>query len=502
MWPFGGKRKQRRERRMKARAWRRGYDAASSTKLGVPFVTTATPPDYEIECGLVQLRTKARDAYRNNDLVRNFVRLVQANVSGPRGVTLQSRVMRPGAQEPDFAARNAVEAAWRTWGKRRHTTATGLRSWWQLQRDVLQSCATDGEFMAVIEGAGAHGFRLKVLDPETCPVQYSEDLGNGRTIRQGIEFDGDGRPVRYWFTRNPQRMHGRWGYVAGYGTSATTDYEAIPASKILHVFLPDFAIQSRGVPWVTAGLYRLGMLHGYHEAELVAARIAASQMGWFTESNEGDAYEGDDPDSGELEIEAEPGVYRSLPRGVSVMPPDSSRPNTAFGDFVRENVRYLAAGLGVSYASLSGDYSQANYSSTRQALLVERELWSMLQTWFVEELVDPVFERWIERAYDAGALKIGPALLSGPLEAYTPREWQPRRWQWVDPAKEMTAHEKAIANGLRSRSEVIREMGRDPQDVWQEIAAENAILASLGIVVQTEGNGNTGPEATAEDDDE
>jgi capsid protein len=45
----------------------------------------------------------------------------------------------------------------------------------------------------------------------------------------------------------------------------------------------------------------------------------------------------------------------------------------------------------------------------------------------------------------------------------------------------MSAHEKAIALGLKSRSEIIREQGRDPDDVWREIQAENEKMAEMGI---------------------
>ena len=47
----------------------------------------------------------------------------------------------------------------------------------------------------------------------------------------------------------------------------------------------------------------LKMLHGYREAELVAARVAASKMGFIT-SPDGDGYTGDD--------------YRGQPRACDV----------------------------------------------------------------------------------------------------------------------------------------------------------------------------------------
>ena len=43
----------------------------------------------------------------------------------------------------------------------------------------------------------------------------------------------------------------------------------------------------------------------------------------------------------------------------------------------------LAAGCGPSYESLSRDYSQSNYSSSRLSLLDDRDLWRVLQQWWL-----------------------------------------------------------------------------------------------------------------------
>ncbi len=46
----------------------------------------------------------------------------------------------------------------------------------------------------------------------------------------------------------------------------------------------------------------------------------------------------------------------------------------------------------------------------------------------------------------------------------------------------MTANEKAVGLGLTSRAAIIREQGRDPEDVFNEIAEENKRLKELGIL--------------------
>ncbi|WP_191621216.1 phage portal protein [Marinihelvus fidelis] len=474
-------------------------------RFTMDWVTAPIPNDVAIDAGLSALRARAREKHRNNGHIKAYVRACHTNIVGHRGVILQSRVTDRGGLKPDRLARQAIEAGWKDWGRKGGPVDKAeRRSWRQFQVDVITSCCTDGEFFAIIDGDRGHPVRLTTVDPETIPVSYSEDLGNGRYIRQGIEFYDNGRVRGYWMSlADPKKS--RHGYAAAYG-NGTADLKFVPAKSMIHVYLPEFAIQNRGVPWVAPGLLALGMLHGYHEAELIAARIAASQMGWITEAASGDTYEGDDPDADDTddgldEIISDPGTYRRLPYGVDVKPPDTSRPNSAFEGFVKANVRGLAAAWGAGYAEISGDYSDANYSALRAAALVEQESWKLLQEWLIESFHEPIFRQWVELSIDMGYLTIAGAQPAGPLTDYLAHGWQPRRWAWVDPQKEMAAQEKALANGLKSRSEIIRDMGRDPDDVWQEIHDENAILESLGIVLQPVQSTESAPEPAPNDEE-
>ena len=95
-------------------------------------------------------------------------------------------------------------------------------------------------------------------------------------------------------------------------------------------------------------LPRLKMLDGYEEAELVAARVGASAMGFIT-SPGGDGYMGDDLDNGTPIMSAEPGTFQQLPAGMDVKSFDPDHPTTAFSDFEKAILRGISSGLGVSY---------------------------------------------------------------------------------------------------------------------------------------------------------
>ena len=57
---------------------------------------------------------------------------------------------------------------------------------------------------------------------------------------------------------------------------------------------------------------------------------------------------------------------------------------------------------------------------------------------------------------------------------------------WVDPVKDVNSATISVQNGFRSRSDVIREQGRDPDEVWEEIQKENDTLRAKGILVKDE----------------
>jgi len=152
----------------------------------------------------------------------------------------------------------------------------------------------------------------------------------------------------------------------------------------------------------------------------------------------------------------------------------------------------------VSYHSLASDLEGVNFSSIRQGELSDRDVWITLQQWFIGSFVRPVFETWLQQQLALGTIRVpgkGGVMKALPADRYDKfrrAAFQGRRWAWVDPQKDMTANESAVALGIKSRSEIIRDMGRDPDDVWDEIKRENERLAALGITPAAPAQGQGG----------
>ena len=459
----------------------RSYEAAALSRLNGDWLAPNTSADAELFNSAERVRNRARELERNNEFARRYLDCLEANVLGHNGITLQSKVKDPSGLYDTYANR-AVEDSWARWGTRGNTTPCGCLSWLSVQRLVLRRCATDGSVLIrKIKSVDApFGFQLQVIEIDRLLYTlHSVNPQTGNQVRFGIEFDKYGKPLVY----NIRRQHP--GDLFGAVSMSSGQADQIQADEILHVYLPDRPGQSLGASWFAPVMVSLENLHKYREAELYAARMGACQMG-FIERQQGAAeFSGDAPDSlGNKTMDAEPGVIRELDPGQSFKAFNPAHPTSAFSDFVKGQLRGIASGLSVSYVSLANDYSDVNYSSARSSLLEERERWKFLQEWFIDAFIEPIWNEWLPAALMKNQI-IGPSGVAMPFskkEKFNAPKWCARRWDWVDPEKDVNAAILAMKNGLLSRREVVANRGGDLEDVMEEQQGDKQIAIEYGIL--------------------
>ena len=152
-----------------------------------------------------------------------------------------------------------------------------------------------------------------------------------------------------------------------------------------------------------------------------------------------------------MQMDLNPGTFTELDPGLEVVPFDPSQPSGVYADFTKTVLRRIASGLGLSYASLSNDLREVNYSSTKVGLQTEREMWRTLQEWWIVSFMKPLYLRWLEAATLSGALQLDRP----DWRLYTAVKWVPRGWAWVDPLKEVQASKEELALGLTSRQRIL-----------------------------------------------
>jgi len=460
------------------RALVRMFDAGQSDRLTGSWGAHPLTADEVVRRNQRVLVARSREQAANNDFARKFLQMCRQNIVGPRGIQLRAQP-RNRSGEIDAPAAEAIERAWREWARAENCDVTMRETFRSMQASAINSVARDGEFMIrLVTGreAGPWGFALQVLDPQRCRPDHDEvRLPGGRFIRHGIEFNRFGRPLAYYFSTT-RREDDADAYDYG-GRS----HIRIPAEEIIHGFMPDFTHQKRGLPWMATALWRLQMLGGFEKAALVNARVGATKSGFF-EWQEGYGPDPED-DAAALYMEAEPGSFQELPPGVQFKSWDPQYPSNEFAPFHKAMLRGIASGLGVTYVNLANDLEGVNFSSIRQGTLDEREHWKELQEWLVESLVERVYMAWLPRALLAGRIRTaqGGALAPERLEKYRAVEWLPRRWDWIDPNADVKAAVASKDNLLTSPGQIIRDRGRDPQSVWEEIAQDIAAMRAAGI---------------------
>ncbi len=460
---------------------RRHFNAANVDRLTSGWTSTSQGPNYEVRQSLRVLRARSRNLANNDEYIKRFFNLLKQNVIGDKGISLLPDAKENG--KPDKNANEQLRNAWRAWCRKGVCTMDGKLSFKDVQRLLLVGIARDGEAITRhIRGRSAgndFNYALQLIEPDHLDETYERNLPGLRRIMMGIEFDQWHKVhVYYFLTRHPGEM---------YSATKSARRQPVAAGDITHTFVMERVNQLRGVPWIHAAMWRLNMLGGYEDAELVASRAESSKMGFFTTPDgeappgtESDDEESDDEeDKGNFIEKIEAGRFGILPQGYDFKTFDPQHPNASFKDFLKAMLRGVSAGINVGYNALANDLENVNYSSLRQGELNDRDAWRCIQDWYAGDELQPIYEKWLLMALTSNVLDLPVRK----IENFLYPRWKPRGWAWVDPLKEVNANIKAIEFGLKSRQDVAAEQGRDVEDTFNELAEEKKLAAKLGISI-------------------
>lgn len=427
----------------------------------------------ELETDLEALRSRSRDASVNNEYVRRYFKALRVNVIG-KGIEHKNRSRNIGNGKLDRIANKKIEDAWRQWSRYATIDGCSLR---EASKLVLETVARDGEIITLFRKGPQYGpfqFQLQFLDADYLDVRYNL-TNRDPNIRMSIKNDSLGRPVSYYiYTQNPTDRR---------SITFTEQYrQEIPARLVLHLFSRERPGQMRGFPWIPAALLVLKHIYEYRKSEMIASRLASMKSAAIRKPLQ----ENDQPQIGDevdhtddraLLEDIEGGKWPILPPGYDITPIDFQNPNARFKEFTKVLLMGAAASLGISYSTLTGDLESTSYSSLRQGAIDERETYKDIQQWFCESFLDRVFEEWLRTSIQVGAIDLPIEL----FDKWNQPEWRPRTWQLIDPAKETNSLNMQLQNRIRSLRDVVRDQGRELEDVLDEIAEEEQMMRDLGI---------------------
>ncbi len=418
---------------------RRGYEAAA---IAPRFRDTdGRWGEWRVNGGIspvpASLALRSRHQYQNNGYWRNAVDSWTDAIAGagfgiiPKTATLMTAWTA-------FAA-NAV------WGG---GTLDGLTV------NMVRAMVRDGEGFAVLQPDG----RWLQLPHSAIAGDYSAD-GSSHIVREGIELT-DGQETACYIRRDQD-----------------TEIERLDRSRYVRVWRQDSPDQVRGVPWGASVLIAADTLASAEHA--IAEGIKTSALLGVLLVNENDMgaafpFEGDQRGS-VMESGLEPGALKIVPGGYRphiVTPQQSAQA----GDFLKHELRRIAAGFGLPAHKVSGDLSDANYSSLRSGQIslntrAEAAQYGLI----VPQLLRPIWQHFVTRLYLAGEL----TSMDEEAEFIAPRPGA------VDPQKDVSATAEMLKLGLISRRRAVAELGWDVEAIDQERASDQRREANLNLSEET-----------------
>jgi lambda family phage portal protein len=475
MWPFDAFKKK--QKKVNSRS----YAAAAMGRLLTDWVTQGSSADAEIRTSLPKLRARARQLVRDNDYAKSVVRAIRTNVVG-QGIGFQAQVKKLRTGNLDSVTNDMIETAWEKWCKKLNCHVAGTLSLTDILGLIVTARQESGEiFIRMVYqpmGNSKVPLALELIEADQLDEMYNTILPGGNTVKMGVELNAWSRPVAYWFYSQHPGDDGFRGYEA-----IVSKRIRVPAEEIIHLFGPTRPGQTRSVPELTSAILRMHHMGGMEEAEIVGARAAAACMG-FIETESGNEPDYDDVQNGQRVTEFEPGIIKTLGPGEKINVPQFNRPGGTFDPFMRLMLRGMAAGTGVSYESISRDYSQSNYSSTRQALLEDRDNYRVIQYWLIENFLKPIYDKWLDLAVLSGEVKIKGYELNP--DQFKAARWKPRGWSWIDPMKEVAAYKEAVRCGFTTLSDVINQSGGDLDETFTQRQREIELAEEMDLVFDTD----------------
>ena len=437
----------------RSRPKRRAYEAADKSRRGKSFrMAGSTGANREIAGALVTLRDRSRHLVRNNGWSKRAIEVIARHTIG-EGI-------QP-APIGDLEQIRHIKDIWHDWAESTACDWYGKLNFYGLQELAMRAIAEGGDVLIV---------RRWVMPDEDCPLpiklqilegdqlDHTRDGINDRGIvRLGVQYNKEGQVLGYWIYDYPP------GDGVFFGTRCESQY--VEKADVAHAFEILRPGQCRGVPFGVAAFMKTGDFSDYEDAQLVKQKIAACFAAFVLGS--------EDTDTEPYEA-LEPGIIEHLSDVEKV---EFANP-PAVGDYDPYSSRILqgiAAAYGITYEMLTMDYSRVNFTSGRMAKIdVTANFRSWQYNMIVPQLCAPVWNWFLKACLIAGKI-------TKPIRA----DWTAPRVQQLDPTKETDAQVKRIKSGLATISEVIREMGREPDEFFKEYQQDVQRLREMGITVDS-----------------
>jgi lambda family phage portal protein len=456
-----------------------------------------------------KVQDRARDMARNHPVIAGAIDRRVESVVGPEIRIEAQPAFEAMGKDPEWADdwSTNTEVQFAVWGQNarflcdveQQSTFGGIvegayRHWWN-----------DGDALAVVKmlpRGGAFQTAIELVDPDRLsnPNGMADNalLANGNRVIGGVEIARGNWPVAYHIRVAHPAESGRsdtdsfrWERVARFGPTGRP--------VCVHAFKRSRAGQRRGISRFVSAIKRMKMFDRYDDAEIEAALLNAVMAAWVEspfptkDVTEAMAPASSSPTAwnyqDQLDYRMDNAVRVDGARVIHGLPGEkltfqrAERPSANYPDFQATGLRSLAAAFGLSYAQVSANWSDINYSSARAML---NEIWRGLlhdRHEFVTKFCTPIYAAWLEEAVAIGRVKVP----GGPLNFYKWRDeltmcdWMGPGRGSIDPLKEAQANDYELNAGTTNLSMIADSNGADHRKVLMGQARDKRLREKLGL---------------------
>ena len=446
----------------------RMYEAASSNQFR-PVVSNTASGDTVMNNAGTKLRQLARHLEENHDIVGAVFDDLLNNVVGA-GANVTPMVRGTDGQLNKDINKRLFDD-FQEWGD--YPDVTGELGFEQLERQVARHLFRDGEIFIRPITSKRFNYRtetalaLELVEADYCPFDVNSNDGR---IVHGIERNEWGAPSNYYFYKSHPGDQFNTAQTVN-----TSDLKRVSARGVYHLKFTKRLKQARGVTLIHSVINRLRDLKDYEESERIAAKVAADFTFAVTKSSESGIGPAPVNADGNRALSMSAGMGFELLPGEDIKTIASDRPNSGLIDFRSAMLRAIAGGTGTRYSSIAKDYN-GTYSSQRQELVEGSISYRVHFAHLTRRFYRPVWRDFVRAQILANKINLNDVEPGSIFRC----DFRAPALPWIDPQKEAKAWQVLVEAKLESRQEIMRQRGRDPRKVTEEMEQEqkSAVYAS------------------------
>lgn len=458
------------------------YKGAERSRSKADWTTTSAGPNATVQASLPILVARHRDLERNDPHIK---RVTSVYVHALVGTGLMATAKHDNTDAGKSRA-EAADEVWEAVNKRGVLDLMGVETGEALQAQTAREWLTGNVYIRRVwdRTAPVVPFRIQVLEGDMLDTTITRDVEGGGRIRAGTELNAIGRIVAYWL----RSEHPGESWI---GLSKSV---RVPVSDCVHLKMPGRPGQLQGVP-VTAAVMATQKDSGdFEHWTLIAKKSESLTVGVVTRQPYSEWNPPPEPVEPERDEQGNeippdvivPGVVDAHGNYVGSMTPGQwlgveegvdvrfNQPQMAanYEPFVKSHHRRTGAGTNVSYEQLTGDFSNANYSTMRGGML---EFWAEIDTLLWDYFIPAqnVIWGWVME----GAWLVGK-LDTPDIEA----DWQAPARPSVEPDKDAIADTILVRNGWKDEDDVIKAQGYHPSKLRKKLKENREQRELYGII--------------------